>query len=116
MGTFLGKQKAAGPGACRFWTGDKGLVLCEARRKGVGLKPHLSHFGYLVARLKSCPCAHFRQGRLFLQAKSGRPWRLPQVSRDVLRKCWNYLPGLAGAEAGAGFTPSSTECEPTERW
>jgi hypothetical protein len=39
MGTFLGKQKAAGPGACRFWTGDKGLVLCEARRKGVGLKP-----------------------------------------------------------------------------
>ena len=26
-----------------------------------------------------------------------------------------YLPDLAGADAGAGFVPSSTECEPFER-
>jgi hypothetical protein len=29
--------------------------------------------------------------------------------------CGRYLPDFAGAEIGAGFVPSSTECEPVVR-
>ena len=47
--------------------------------------------------------------------KGGRPSSLPpvMVERDQSRA--NYLPDLAGAEAGAGLAFSSTECEPVER-
>jgi hypothetical protein len=34
----------------------------------MGLKPHLSHLGKFMARLKSCPFAHVRPGRVFHQA------------------------------------------------
>jgi hypothetical protein len=50
--------------------------------------------------------------RGFAREETAGPWsraRLP-IPGPVF-----YLAGLAGAEAGAGLLPSSTECEPEAR-
>jgi hypothetical protein len=47
-------------------------------------------------------------------SKNGRPWGLPLLWCADLGggNFAVYLPGLAGAEAGAGLAPCSTECVP----
>jgi hypothetical protein len=48
------------------------------------------------------------------EAKSGKPSGLPLLGEKPLNDSFeNYLPDLAGAEAGAVFC--STECEPFDR-
>jgi hypothetical protein len=75
----------------------------------MGLKPHLSLFRRFAAQLKSCAFTHLHQKWSFSPF-----WRRIPEFANILAEI--YLPGLAGAEAGAGFTPSSTEWPPMERW